>query len=168
MQELVVIKKNLAGEETWRYNGTILQRTSYGILLAAFFDRDDLAFHGILIGKGDRFVEAYFSQRWYNIYEIHDRVDGKTKGYYCNVTTPAVFSNGQVEYVDLALDLLVYPDGRSLLLDEDEFLALEIGENEAARARQAVDELRTLFAKHPGLQLELIFQNLFESIISNI
>ena len=30
----------------------------------------------------------------------------------------------QIRYVDLALDLLVFPDGRQLVLDEDEFEAL--------------------------------------------
>jgi uncharacterized protein len=162
MEELIVVKKNHAGEETWRYNGNLLQRTPEGILLEAFFDRADIDFHGILIGTGDRFVEAYFTSRWYNIFEIRDRLSDAIKGYYCNVTCPAEFSNGRVEYVDLALDVLVYPDGHTLLLDEDEFAALEINEEETLQARKAVEELHTLFSNHPGLDLEALFQKINE------
>ncbi len=31
-----------------------------------------------------------------------------------------------LSYVDLALDLLVFPDGRQFVLDEDEFLKLDL------------------------------------------
>ena len=157
MHEIIVIKKNAAGEETWRYRGRILQRCDGGILLDALFDREDTLFHGIVLGKGDRFVEAYFSQRWFNIFEMRDREDDRIKGYYCNVTCPPVFSNEQIEYTDLALDLLVYPDGRSLLLDEDEFAELEISAQQREKARQAVAELRAFFSTSSGQPLEASF-----------
>ena len=30
----------------------------------------------LIVKRGDRFVETYYSARWYNIFEIHDRDDG--------------------------------------------------------------------------------------------
>src|SRR5664279_4807262 len=104
---VTVIKRNPQGQETWRYSGRILTQTGDTIILEAFFNRPDLPFHGIVLAEGDRFVETYFTHHWYNIFEIHDKLDGHIKGWYCNVALPAEIKESQVSYVDLALDLLV-------------------------------------------------------------
>ena len=67
----------------------------------------------------------YYTDRWYNIFEIYDRDDGQIKGWYCNIGKPAVIEDGVVSYVDLALDLWVSADGKQTILDEDEFEELE-------------------------------------------
>ncbi len=159
-EKLVVVKLNTQGDETWRYPAVLLQRTDQAALIEAHFNRDDLQFHGILLGRGDRFMEAYFTRRWFNIFEIHDRASDELKGWYCNVTRPAVFIDGRIEYVDLALDLLVYPDGKTLLLDEDEFEELELGAGERRRALAAADELQELFQRNPGRHLAELFAEL--------
>ena len=46
---------------------------------------------------------------------------GDLKGWYCNVTKPAQVQDDELTFVDLALDLWVWPDRRYLVLDEDEF-----------------------------------------------
>lgn len=151
MPKVVVIKCNIEGEEVWRYSGLVLKHEVNMVVIEAYFNRDDLLFHGMLLGRGDRFVEAYYTDRWYNIFEIHDRVDGHLKGWYCNVTRPAVFVNGIIRYVDLALDLLVFPDGRQLVLDEDEFAALPIDVETHNQAIRALEDLRTLLQTPPSL-----------------
>jgi protein associated with RNAse G/E len=144
-EEVIVIKQNPAREETWRYSGKVLERTENSILIEAFFNRPDKPFHGVLLAEGDRFVERYYSDRWYNIFEIHDRKTDQLKAWYCNVTYPAIMQDGIVIYIDLALDLLVYADGRHLVLDEDEFLELKLGEADERKAREALKELQELF-----------------------
>jgi len=146
MDDVTVIKLNTARQETWRYSGRILVKKPELVLLEARFNRPDTPFHDILLGLNDRFLEVYFSQRWYNIFEIHDRADDRLKGWYCNVTLPAEIRSGRITYVDLALDLLVYPDGRQLVLDEDEFAALEIDDPTRQGARRALAELACLAA----------------------
>lgn len=141
-----VIKQNPPGEEIWRYRGEIIERAPDYLVLEAFFDRDDMDFHGIRLCKGDRFVETYYFERWYNVFEIHDREDDRLKGWYCNVSTPAVEDDGQVIYKDLALDLLVFPDGRQIVLDEDEFEALDLPPREQKMALTALAELRNYFS----------------------
>jgi uncharacterized protein len=111
----------------------------------AIFNRPDTPFHGIVLGQGDRFIETYFDDRWYNIYEIHDRVTGYLKGWYCNVCRPAVFKPGWVSYEDLALDLLVYPDKTQRVLDEDEFAALDLDDETRSKATKALEGLKRLF-----------------------
>lgn len=149
MSETVdVIKRNTENKETWRYSGQVLRRWPNAVLLEARFNREDTPFHGIILRRDDRFVEIYYSDRWYNIFEIHDRGDDHLKGWYCNVCRPAEFADGQISYVDLALDLLVYPDGRQLVLDEDEFAALRLDEASLAKALASLRDLQALF-EHP-------------------
>lgn len=142
--KVVVIKMNLQREETWRYEGRILARDEKSLLIEAFFNRDDLDFHGITLKKNDRFIERYYEDRWYNIFEIHDREDDQLKAWYCNVTTPAEFTSGKIAYIDLALDMLVYPDGKYRVLDRDEFEALPMDEETRGKASEALNELENL------------------------
>ncbi len=150
-EQVTIIKLNTQREETWRYPGQILARDDHSILLEAFFNRSDLPFHGIVLRENDRFIERYFDNRWYNIFEIHDKDDDHLKAWYCNVTTPAAFSPGKIAYVDLALDLFVYPDGKWLVLDEDEFTTLELPPATQKQARSALRNLIEL-AKTNGLR----------------
>lgn len=156
-EEIIVIKQNVEEQETWRYSGQVLQRTADALLITARFNREDLLFQGILLKHGDPFIEAYYSRRWFNIFELRDRDNGATKGWYCNLSRPAKFFDGSISYVDLALDYLVYPDGRWLLLDEDEYARLKLAESDHRQVQQAVEELKTLFSLGAGFRLDQIF-----------
>lgn len=146
MTAVTVIKRNLQGEETWRYTGHILRREPNAVILEARFNRLDTPFQGISLKENDRFVETYYTDRWYNIYEIHDRDDDQIKGWYCNVGQPAVLeADDRLSYVDLALDLWVTPDRQQVVLDEDEFAALDLDPETRSRARLALEELRLRF-----------------------
>ncbi len=142
-----IVKQNLQGQETWRYQGRIVSHEGRRIVLEAFFDREDMNFHGMLLCRGDRFLETYYTDRWYNIFEIFSRTDGNLRGWYCNVSTPARLSDGMLTYRDLALDLLVFPDGRQIVLDEDEFDGLELSAHDRQQARTALQLLQDQFAQ---------------------
>jgi predicted RNA-binding protein associated with RNAse of E/G family len=152
-QSITVIKRNPAGEEILRYTGVVLHQESDGITLEANFSRADMPFMHTILRQGDRFIETYYTERWYNIFEIHDRDDDRLKGWYCNIGKPAVIEaeNG-ISYVDLALDLWVAPDGAQTVLDEDEFAALDLDTETRSRARAALEELQKRFSnnKEPG------------------
>jgi protein associated with RNAse G/E len=145
-----VQKKNPAGEVTYEYEGVILTRDKQSIVLEALFDRADMPFMDVVFKTGDRFVEYYYSNRWYNIFAIHDREDGQIKGWYCNIGKPAVFEDSIVSYIDLALDLWVSTDGTQTVLDEDEFENLKLNEELRTGALNGLDELKDLFkSKNP-------------------
>jgi uncharacterized protein len=146
MTDITVLKRNLAGEVTWQYAGRVLKRGANCVVLEAFFNRDDMPFMDVVLKRGDRFVETFYSDRWYNVFEIHDRDDGKFKGWYCNVGYPALLEKDTVSYIDLALDLWVAADGAQTVLDEDEFLGLSIDVMTRAQAVSALDELKQMFA----------------------
>lgn len=146
MAAITIIKRNLAGEETWRYTGLILRREPGALILEARFNRPDTPFQGILLKENDRFVETYFTDRWYNIYEIHDRDDDRIKGWYCNIGYPAVLeADDRLSYVDLALDLWVTAERKQVVLDEDEFAALDLEPETRSHALAALEELRLRF-----------------------
>jgi hypothetical protein len=150
MSSIKVLKLDLSGNVTWEYEGRLLRRELHAVLLEAFFDRADMPFLDLALRKGDRFVEAYYDSRWYNILEIHEHDDDHLKGWYCNLSRPAVLTASTVFWVDLALDLWVWPDGKQVVLDEDEFKALGIDPPERNHALAALAELRTDFeARRP-------------------
>ncbi|MBE0409325.1 MAG: DUF402 domain-containing protein, partial [Anaerolineales bacterium] len=126
MTKLTVRKLNYLGRETWRYSGELVERGENYMILKAYYDRLDEYVDDLLLRKGDLFIETYYTDRWYNIFEIYDVSDGNLKGWYCNIGLPAKFENNEISYRDLALDLLIYPDGRQAILDMEEFKALPL------------------------------------------
>ena len=140
-----VQKKNPGGEVTYEYEGVLLRRDDHSIVLEAFFDRADMQFMDVVFKTNDRFVEYYYTDRWYNIFVIHDRDDGKVKGWYCNIGMPATLEDGIVSYVDLALDLWVSADGKQTVLDEDEFEQLSLSDELRSGAQNGLQELKKLF-----------------------
>ena len=150
--KIKVQKKNPKGEITYQYEGILLSRDENSITLEALFDREDMPFMDIVLKKGDRFVEHYYSDRWYNVFAVYDRDNGELKGWYCNVGEPAVIEDSLVSYVDLALDLWVSANGKQTVLDEDEFEKLHLNEELGAGALSGLNELKRLFEnnKPPG------------------
>lgn len=142
---VTVQKKNLAGEVTWQYEGRVLKRESDHIVLEALFNRLDTPFMDVVLKENDRFVETFYADRWYNIFEIYDRDDGAFKGWYCNIGMPAVIEDGVVSYVDLALDLWVSATGRQSVLDEDEFDAMDMDDGVRSNAINGLRELKSHF-----------------------
>ena len=98
---------------------------------------------------GDRFTEFYYTNRWYNIFRIETK-EGVLRGWYCNITRPAEISADTVRAVDLELDLWVWPDGRTLVLDEDEFIDLPLEEPDRAQALAGLSELQQRAAARIG------------------
>lgn len=140
-EPITVIKNDHTGREVWRYQGVVQRLDSTSVTLEARFNRDDSDEGYVVFRRGDRFVEQFFSDRWYNIMEIHDADDDRIKGWYCNFTRPARITDGEIRADDLALDLWVYPDGRRLVLDREEFDALPITAEERAAVLAALEEL---------------------------
>ena len=145
-EKIVVHKLDEKGKEVWRYSGQLTEKTVTSITLEARYDRKDQDFHGLSLRIGDRFVETFFSDRWYNVFAIYDVESGHLKGWYCNVTRPAKITRDEVAAEDLALDLWVEPDGNIQVLDEDEFARLELPPEEREAALEALGQLRAMVA----------------------
>lgn len=141
-EPITVVKTDHTGREVWRYDGHTLERDATRLVLEARFNRDDIDLGYVKFRRGDRFVEYFYADRWYNVFAIHDVDDDHLKGYYCNVTRPAVLGDGVVRADDLALDVFVFPDGRTQVMDEEEYAALPLTLDERQHALAAVTELQ--------------------------
>jgi predicted RNA-binding protein associated with RNAse of E/G family len=101
----------------------------------------------VVFAPGDHFFEHYYADRWYNIFEVRS-AEGNLKGWYCNITRPALVEADLVTSEDLELDLFVAADRQHLLrLDQEEFaaLGLDVTEPETyAAALQALHELEDM------------------------
>ena len=145
-----ILKKNLADEVTWQYDSEVLRRDENSITVEAFFNRGDMPFQEIVLKRNDRFVETFYTNKWFNIFEIYDRDDGTLKGWYCNITKPAVIEEASVSYVDLALDLWVSADGARKVLDEDELEELGLDDEMKQNVFAGLFELEQYFeSKNP-------------------
>ncbi|MCX4733016.1 MULTISPECIES: DUF402 domain-containing protein [unclassified Streptomyces] len=107
---------------------------------------------------GDVFTEHYWRDRWFAVKEVRTGAGG-LKGWYCDITRPAVLRDGELLVEDLDLDLWVSADGSSVLrLDEDEFEESGLAGRDpaaAGAARRALDELEHL-ARTEGLAALLV------------
>ncbi len=154
MSERVTVEKlNLAREVVIAYEGVVVERTKTRVVLEATLTRGPLALGYVTLTPGDRFVEYFFTDRWYNVFAIYNGADGAFKGWYCNVTRPAEVEDRAdgtglvVRAVDLALDYFRQPGGKEFVLDEDEFSALPLTQEERRAARAALSELQALAAR---------------------
>ena len=145
---LTVNKLNLNHELVIAYEGVVLGRTPVSIVLEARFSRETMDLGYAVLEHHDRFIEHFYADRWYNIFEIHSVHDDHLKGWYCNIVKPAVFDAATIEQVDLALDVWINPDGTYLVLDREEFEALPLDPTTRVRAQQAVSELIYLLYHH--------------------
>ncbi|MFQ5942858.1 MAG: DUF402 domain-containing protein [Anaerolineales bacterium] len=139
---VTVHKMNSDGDEVFRYRGTVLHSTESSLTLEAIYELEEKNLSGLKLRPGDRFVETHYSDRWYNVLAVYDVDSGKHKGWYCNITRPAHIVGAAVLAEDLALDLVVFPDGTWAVLDEDEFSDLEIDSGDRENAEAALRELQ--------------------------
>ena len=96
-------------------------------------DRYAARFSALVFEIGD-FLHEYFSPTaWFNVFALFT-ADGHLKGWYGNVTWPTMFEEGpkgeSVVWHDLFVDLIGFPDGQHVILDEDELEASEMMEEE--------------------------------------
>ncbi len=141
MTIFTVNKLNSLGEIKIQYQGEVLERSADRIIIQAFWKQPlkDLGY--IRFEPGDRFIEYYYTNRWFNIFDISD-VNNERKGWYCNIAEPADVYDDQIKQKDLLLDVWVDPWGSPLILDEDEFeVDTTLNETQRQGAQQGLHEL---------------------------
>jgi protein associated with RNAse G/E len=144
-----VRKLKPSGKLDYAWDGVVKRCDSSSIVLRAEFNVDLVEREWATFRRGDVFVEFYYFDRWFNVFQI-SAPDGSLKGWYANVGQPAQLDAdaGDLHYVDLALDVWTRPNGESVVLDQEEFdelIAQHPELAEGARAgRAALLELVTL------------------------
>ena len=98
----------------------LVERADPSLVLIGEFD-SDVSHAGLgSIARGTISEEFYWLDRWYNVFRFSEP-DGSFRNFYCNITMPPTFENDILDYVDLDIDVVVWPDRRVETLDEDDF-----------------------------------------------
>jgi hypothetical protein len=146
MEEVTVRKLDHSGVQVIEYPGRVVARGGRSIVLRTAWLRDSLDLGFVVLEPGDQWVERFYADRWYNIFEIRDE-SGRLKGWYCNIARPARILAHEVSAEDLELDLWVTSTGETLLLDEDEFAQLSLSPKERSAGLAALAELRSMVSQ---------------------
>ena len=148
LKEITILKRDLHGSIRWQYSGIVITITKEKIVLQAIFDREATPIGEIVINPGDRFIETYHTDRWYNILEIHDHLDGHLKGWYCDIGRPVQHPFEDILFFDdLELDLWVNPDGQQFVLDLEKFNSLDIDQKTRKHALEGLVQVKKYFKK---------------------
>src|SRR5438132_12423996 len=143
---ITVVKLNALREVKITYQGEALERLADGVVIQAYWTLAARDLGYTRFEPGDRFIEYYYTKRWYNIFDIAS-ADGTRKGWYCNVAEPATIYDDHIEQIDLILDVWVTPHGETLILDEDEFTAdTTLSQEQRNSARKGLQALLALLA----------------------
>ncbi|MBC7268610.1 MAG: DUF402 domain-containing protein [Streptomyces sp.] len=142
--DVVLVK---AGRTKIRYPAELLTDDGTRITVRAPWANSGTRDFGFVrFEAGDVFTEHYWRDRWYSVKEVR-AADGTLKGWYCDITRPAVRSGGELVVEDLDLDLWRSADGTDVRrLDEDEFAVSGLTAADpgaAAAAVAALDELES-------------------------
>jgi len=136
------------GSQIFAWDGAVLRCDADGIVLRAEFNVDLVERDYATVRRGDVFVEFYYWDRPYNVFQVC-AANGTLKGWYANLGLPAELEapRNELRYVDLALDVWVAPTGEHVVLDEDELAELlaqwpQLADT-ADRGRAALIELAT-------------------------
>jgi protein associated with RNAse G/E len=72
------------------------------------------------IEKGTISVESYWLDRWYNVF-CFKKPDGSDRNHYINLALPPTFDGDTLDYVDLDIDVIIWPRGEVEVLDIEDF-----------------------------------------------
>lgn len=142
--DVVLVK---AGRTKIRYPAELIDDDGNHITVRAAWAGNGVRDFGFVrFEPGDVFTEHYWRDRWYAVKEVRT-ADGTLKGWYCDITRPAVRSGAELVVEDLDLDLWRSADGTDVLrLDEDEFAESGLTESDPEAATAAVAALDRLEA----------------------
>ena len=152
---MIVRKLNVAGDTELTWTGKLKAQTPDWLQIEARFELYNYIDLGYAVfERGDRFIEWFFTKRWYSIYQVHAHVDDALKGWYCNITRPARIDESEIHTVDLALDLWVDAYGNHRILDADEFAQLQISTHERSHAKTGLAQLHArIEQRHPPFNI---------------
>ena len=155
-QRITIFKQNHLGEPIFNWEGELADESpTCRMISARFSGADAVPVDKVVFRKGDLMLERYYTDRWYNIFEVHQGETDQVKCWYINLSQPARFSTGSITWQDLALDLVVYPDGEYRLLDEDEFEEITLTPEVRTRCLETV---REILSQPDSIKPGLVFQ----------
>jgi hypothetical protein len=143
--QVTIVKLKPDGCEAIRYPGETICSHEGWIAARAPWEQRRVDLGYLVFEPGDVFYEYFSLDQPFNAFAIFT-YEGKLKGWYCNVTLPSWVSDRTIYWHDLYIDVIAYPDGRTLVLDEDELTDSGLEESEPDKYRMILDARDTLLS----------------------
>lgn len=151
MKTIKVTKKNLEKNKLVSWEPIVLERTNEFVRTEGFFippyDHTDLDpdHYGM---PGDRMIGKYFKDQWFNIFEVYRGNSKDLKYWYCNICRPAEITEDSIFWEDLVVDLQIFPDGRIVILDMEDFEAMTWSKDDHEKIMATLAYLIKLFKEN--------------------
>jgi uncharacterized protein len=95
--------------------------------------------------------EYFWFDRWFNVFRFEEP-NGALRNFYGNICMPPSFDGNTLDYVDLDIDIVVWPDQTRQILDEEEFAQnakrWSYPDTVIGAAEEGLDELLKMAASH--------------------
>lgn len=118
-RQITINSRKYDGHIRRTWPGGLISQSDDSLVVVGRFqedvEHDDLG----LIKQGTVSFEHFWLDRWYNIFRFHEP-DGTLRNYYCNVTMPPIFADDVIDYVDLDIDVIVWPEKGYEVLDRED------------------------------------------------
>jgi len=145
LSPILEIKTTFSGGEK-RFSCTQLHKTD-NHLVVLFVSPSEMNVSGICLPAGTVTFGHFWTDRPYNVYHWLAPDSGEALGYYFNIAEATDWQDGVLRWRDLIVDVLVSPDGRLTVLDEDE-LPADLDSSHALQIRSGRD--RVVHDVQPG------------------
>lgn len=111
-------KYDLSLRRSWQ--AELVEQTDSLIKLLGVFEKD--VEHSDLghIPAGTHSLETFPFMDWFNYFTFYNP-DGSVRNHYFNICLPPKVTADAVDYVDLDIDIVVWPNGKVDVLDVEEF-----------------------------------------------
>lgn len=157
--KLTAIKLRDDGSEAARWPTQVVAGPHGWVVVDTAWQGGHLDLGYMVWENGDVFREYYAVDAPYNAFAVF-APEGRFKGWYCNISCPCEIDGDTLSWRDLYVDIILLPDGKVLVEDEDELAesGLEARDPETYRMILAArDRLLAMIAEHayPFSEVEL-------------
>jgi protein associated with RNAse G/E len=171
LQQITIISRSFDFKIRKKWLCSLLEFNPPHLMCYGYFENAVTHPHLGTIPRGTLSLESFWSNRFYNLFVFFES-DRKIRNLYFNVCRPPRISPSSVDFVDLDIDIVIWPDGSFETLDIDEFQAnstrFSYPHDLESEIRKAVMEITSL-AKNcrPEEIVRAVFGE-FENILKGI
>ena len=97
-----------------------LERVDDELIIVRSLAKNGMRFEDASFEAGDHLIQYIFRRKWFCIDEFRSAA-GNTKYRFCHISRLSEFTTSLLVVQDLILDILVKPNGKSKLVDLDEY-----------------------------------------------
>ena len=112
--------------QSFKHDGSLHRTWSLGFVIEANDERTVVVTNKTWVTEADGrkwytrepAICFFYPNQWFNILCMMRKTGVY---YYCNLASPVIYDGEALKHIDYDLDVKVFPDGKVILLDEDEY-----------------------------------------------